>query len=250
MMTASGLRADSAATLIIRTREAASDPFVIETIRNAEALWLAGGDQAKHVAFWRGTPVEDAIHALINRGVPVGGTSSGLDVMGEHFYSAAGDTENAPPLSSTETLLDPFHPRLTLLNDFLHLPHLHHTILESHFDQQSRYGRMSASLARIGIVCPDVRGIGIDRKTALLVEPDGSARVITGHDHAFGRVSLMRFTTPPEVIEPGKPLTARGIEVMQFGRGDLIQLRSWAGTPRSSFRYVIEAGLPRLIRLP
>ena len=60
----------------------------------------------------------------------------------------------------------------------------------------------------------------------------------------------MRFMAPPEVIEPGKPLTALGIEVMQFGRGDLIDLRSWAGKPRATFRYVIEAGLPKLIRLP
>jgi hypothetical protein len=52
------------------------------------------------------------------------------------------------------------------------------------------------------------------------------------------------------VIEPGKPLTARGIDVMQFGDGDRIDLRSWTGKPRSTFRYEIEAGSPKVIRLP
>ncbi len=154
MRAANGLRADSAATLIVRTRQAAFDPFVIQTIRNAEALWLAGGDQAKHFAFWHGTPVADAIHELVERGVPVGGTSSGLAVMGEYIYSAEADAEDELPLTSTVTLRDPFHPRLTLRKDFLHLPDLHRTILEPHFDQESRYGRMAASLARIGLECP------------------------------------------------------------------------------------------------
>jgi cyanophycinase-like exopeptidase len=82
MRTPGGLKADSVATLIIPSREAAFDPFVIETIRNAEALWIAGGDQAHYVIHWKGTPVIDAIHAVIARGAPVGGTSSGLAVMG------------------------------------------------------------------------------------------------------------------------------------------------------------------------
>ena len=158
MRTANGLRANSAATLIVRTREAAFDPFVARTIRNAEALWLAGGDQAKHYGFWHGTPVEDAIHELIERGVPVGGTSAGLAVMGEYLYSAEADARGEPSLTSTATLRDPFHPRLTLRRDFLDLPDLRRTILEPHFDQESRYGRMAASLARIGLECPGARG--------------------------------------------------------------------------------------------
>jgi cyanophycinase len=35
---------DSAATIIIKNRAAASDPFVVDKIRNAEALFIAGGD--------------------------------------------------------------------------------------------------------------------------------------------------------------------------------------------------------------
>jgi cyanophycinase-like exopeptidase len=73
---------DSAETIIIKNRAAASDPFVVNQIRNAEALFIAGGDQSNYVDYWKGTPVEDAIHYLVTRNVPIGGTSAGLAVMG------------------------------------------------------------------------------------------------------------------------------------------------------------------------
>src|SRR5499425_472188 len=56
---------NSVATLIIPNRTAASDPFVISTIQNAEALWIAGGNQADYINFWKGTPLEDNLNALI-----------------------------------------------------------------------------------------------------------------------------------------------------------------------------------------
>ena len=46
LTTPDGLRADSVATLIVTSRAASFDPFVVRTIRSAEALWIAGGDQA------------------------------------------------------------------------------------------------------------------------------------------------------------------------------------------------------------
>ncbi len=56
---------NSVAILIIPNRTAASDPFVISTIQNAEALWIAGGDQSNYINFWKGTPVEDQLDALL-----------------------------------------------------------------------------------------------------------------------------------------------------------------------------------------
>jgi cyanophycinase len=74
---------NSVATLIIPNRAAASDPFVSATIQNAEALWIAGGDQSNYINFWNGTPVEDHVNALISRGAPIGGTSAGMNVLTE-----------------------------------------------------------------------------------------------------------------------------------------------------------------------
>src|SRR5947208_4381426 len=58
---------NSAATLIIPNRTMASDPFVVSTILNAEAVWIAGGDQSNYINYWKGTPVADALNTLIAR---------------------------------------------------------------------------------------------------------------------------------------------------------------------------------------
>ena len=79
---------NSVATLIIPNLSAASDPFVAATIRNAEALWIAGGDQSDYINFWKGTPVQVAINDVIARGAPIGGTSAGMNVLTQFLYSA------------------------------------------------------------------------------------------------------------------------------------------------------------------
>jgi cyanophycinase-like exopeptidase len=52
---------DSVATLVIPDTTSANDPFVADKIRNAEAIFIAGGDQSDYTNFWSGTPVEAAI---------------------------------------------------------------------------------------------------------------------------------------------------------------------------------------------
>jgi cyanophycinase-like exopeptidase len=245
-----GMRADSVATLIVTSRAAAFDPFVARTIRSAEALWIAGGDQAMHYARWRGTPVADAIHDLVARGVPVGGTSSGLAVMGEYTYTGEGDGPGEPHLTSAQALCDPHHPRVTVRRDFLRLPFLGGVILEPHFLQESRYGRMAVFLNRIAAEgrVREARGIGIDRRTALLVEPDGSGRIITRPEHPFGKVVLFRLAAPPAILEPGRALSATHIEVEEFGRGGGVDLLRWGGTGGVSYRLSIEGGVLTTVR--
>src|SRR3954470_23148779 len=96
---------NSVATLIIPNRTAASDPFVISTIENAEALWIAGGDQSNYINFWKGTALEDTVNALIARGVPIGGTSAGMNVLSEFVYSA----QASQGVTSSQALADPFN---------------------------------------------------------------------------------------------------------------------------------------------
>src|SRR5881628_1243653 len=95
---------NSVATMIIPNRDMASDPFVISTIQNAEALWIAGGDQSNYINFWKGTPVETELNALIARGVPIGGTSAGMNVLTQFVYSALA----SQGVTSSQALADPF----------------------------------------------------------------------------------------------------------------------------------------------
>jgi cyanophycinase-like exopeptidase len=95
---------NSVSTLIIPNRAAASDPFVVSTIQSAEALWIAGGDQSDYINFWKGTPVEDSLNTLISRGVPIGGTSAGMNVLTQFLYSALA----SQGVTSSQALADPF----------------------------------------------------------------------------------------------------------------------------------------------
>ena len=65
-------RVTSVETLIIPSREAANDPFVVGRIRRAEALFIAGGDQSDYVNYWKGTRVDAAIAELSAKNTPIG----------------------------------------------------------------------------------------------------------------------------------------------------------------------------------
>ena len=61
---------------------------MLRIIGNAEALFIAGGDQSDYVNNWKGTLVEEAIHGLVDRGIPIAGTSAGTAVLGGLVYAA------------------------------------------------------------------------------------------------------------------------------------------------------------------
>jgi cyanophycinase-like exopeptidase len=225
---------DSVATLIFKNRNASFNPFVIDTIRNAEALFIAGGDQSDYVNLWKNTPVEDAINYVAAKPAPVGGTSAGMAIMGEFVYSAMSNSS----LTSAEGLSDPFHRDLTLDRDFLALPKLEGKITDQHLQERDRMGRTVAFLARLvrdGWTA-EAFAVAADRETALHVDPsDGSAEVFTTPDHPTPFVYFLRTPGPPEVCEPGVPLTYRNISVYRVGPGGKFDLDRWRGSGGISY---------------
>jgi cyanophycinase len=226
---------DSVETLIIKSRKAAGEPFVIERIRNAEALFIAGGDQANYLNFWKATPVAEAIQSLIDRQVPVGGTSAGLAVLGEFLFPAYFDTIN-----SKEALENPFHPRLVLEKQFLKLPWLRGLITDSHFVERDRMGRLLAFMARLredGWL-KEAKAIAIDRETAVLVESDGRA-TLAGKNAAY----FLRVEHRPEVCARDLPLTYRNLSVYKISAGASFNLAEWRGTSGVAYTLSVEKGV-------
>lgn len=225
---------DSVETILTRSRAAAYDPFVIERVRRADALFLAGGDQWNYISRWKGTPIEDAIHELVKRRAPIGGSSAGLAVLGRYYFSAKYNTVRS------ETLLkNPYDKLGTIGSDFLRLPFLGGLITDSHFMARNREGRLLAWLAKIvqeGWEL-EARGIGIDEATAVLVDEDGSARVA-----GKGAAHFYRTTTEPEVCAPGKPLTIRGIEVRRLKAGGRFHLPDWKSPDGEAATIAVENG--------
>ncbi|HVA62503.1 MAG TPA: cyanophycinase [Terriglobales bacterium] len=155
---------NSVSTLILPSRAAALAPFASRAIAQASAIFIAGGDQSNYINFWRHTPVARALDAAIRRGVPLGGTSAGLAVLGEFAYSAQHDPPNGPDLTAAAALANPFHPQVVLVRGFLAIPALREVVTDTHFHNRNRLGRLLVFMARI-LQAGDaarIHGLGID----------------------------------------------------------------------------------------
>ncbi len=224
---------NSVATVVIPDREAAKDPFVEKKIRSASAIFISGGDQANYINFWQGTRVQIAMNDAIARGIPMGGTSAGLAILGEYAYSAQGDKPNDHDLDTKLAMSDPYGPRITLVQGFLNIPLLKGIITDTHFARRDRMGRLLVFLARLaepeGKPLPppgkQIRGIGVEQGVALLLEPDGHATV-TGR----GSVYLIDPQGASGVLSSHTPLSFGPFKVQKVESGHTLDLKSWTGT--------------------
>jgi cyanophycinase len=226
--------------LIIRSRKAAQDPRVSEVIRQAEVIFIAGGDQSRYVNFWKGTPVEAAMNAHVAAGKPIGGTSAGLAVLGQFDYGCLEDKPDDADLTSREVLADPYTKRVTVVRDFLKVPGMENILTDSHFAKRDRMGRSLGFLARIvqdgWSKAP--REIAIDEKSALLMEASGRAKVVGA---GLG-VYFLQVTDAPAVCKPGQALTVRNIAAYHAPTGVTFDVRSWSGDGGEAYSISVEAG--------
>src|SRR6185312_9569995 len=171
----------SVQTLIFHDRAQASDPRVLDIVRHADGIFIAGGDQANYVRFWKGTPLNALIDAHVREGKPIGGTSAGLAILGKYSYGAL----DGGSITAPEALANPLGSAVTLVDDFLHLPPLYgsRVITDSHFDTRERLGRLLAFMANLARTrhTASIVGLGIDENTALCIDEDGQARFFSGH---------------------------------------------------------------------
>ena len=240
----SGLcKANSVATLVIPDRASAQQTKVAETIRRAEVVFIAGGDQSRYVNFWKGTPVQDAINQNIAEAKPIGGTSAGLAIQGQLGYGCLKDKRDDPDLRSSDVLPDPYHERVTLVADFLKIPHLEGKITDSHFVKRDRLGRTLVFLSRLmqdGLE-KDPRDIAIDEKSAFLVEGDGRGSVVGPGKGVY----FIRPTQQPKVCAAKTPLTFEKLEVYHAPHGSHFDLDRWAGEGGNSYSLSVEKGVVR-----
>jgi cyanophycinase len=191
----------SVETLLINSRELANDAAVAETIKNAELLFIAGGDQSDYTNFWKGTKTAEAINYLLTeKKAPVGGTSAGCAILGHMYYTG----ENGS-VTSSEALANPYRNTVTLYkDDFLKANFLKNVITDQHYLTRTRQGRNMVFLARAikdwGIYA---NGISMDERSAVCMDENGNAKVIgTGKAYFLNT----QAGKAPETCEMGKPL--------------------------------------------
>ncbi len=232
---------DSVETVVFAGREAAFDPFVIEKIRHAEAVFIAGGDQSNYVRFWKDTPVEDAIHFVAAKPAPVGGTSAGMAILGEFAYSAMTPTS----LSSDAALSNPYHPDLTLERQFLRVAGMENILTDQHLIERDRIGRTLAMLARLVGDGWTAEGYAIasDRETSLHLDPlNGTATVFATADHETPYVYFLRLSHGAAVCRPDTPLTMHGVAVYRLSPGGTFNVRTWTGSGGLAYSLEVDDG--------
>ena len=198
-----GETVNSVETILLNTRDLAQNTDILRKIRNAEAIFFAGGDQANYVNFWQGTPVANALNERIRQGVVLGGTSAGCAILSQLYFAAREGS-----VTSDEALANPYDKRVDLgRNDFLTQPLLANTITDQHYAARNRQGRHLAFLARaVADWKLRPRGIGVDEKTAVCATPDGAVTVF-GQGNAY---FLQSTGAKPERCQTNQSLTWKG----------------------------------------
>lgn len=206
---------DSVETLVVSSRALADDPRVAKSLAGAEAIFLAGGDQASYLRCWRGTAVDAALAAAWKRRAVLGGTSAGLAVLGEFVFSAAGGTVTSPA-----AIADPYGARVRLAPALVPIPLLAGVVTDTHFAARDRLGRLAVFLARLVAdrTCARPFGIGIDERTALVVGPQGRAAVL-----GEGAVWVVRLARSGR-CQAGVPLEGVELEVARLRAGHTLAL--------------------------
>ena len=219
---------NSVATLIIPDKHAAMHSSVAAIIARAEAIWVAGGDQADYIRAWTETPVQRTLQALIDRGIPVGGTSAGLQILTSFVYSAEGPSG----VTSAQALANPRNHLVTLRRDFLNIPLLSNTLGDPHFLARDRMGRNIDFLCRIhdNGWSGQPRGIEVEEGTALLIEDDGLAFVVGG-----GVAYFLRTPNSSQVCSRQGPLTVRNIEVYRINAAGRFDIATWTGSGGNAY---------------
>lgn len=198
---------DSVHTLVISKASYANAAYTEQVIKNAEALWIAGGDQADYYDLWNDTKVESAIDYLVNvKHAAVGGTSAGMAILGEIDY-----IPNTLGVYSSEALSDPYHNYMKYRQiDFVNqVPYSSGIITDTHFSERDRLGRTITFMARNikdGLTTvASTKAIACDEGAAVCVDENGQAKIFGWLDYT-DYVFFLKADTTPDVCVTGTPL--------------------------------------------
>lgn len=145
--------------LNINTRDDANQEDYCQKIKRARCVFMTGGDQLRLTSILGGTAACRELKNLYENGGIIMGTSAGASVMSSTMIVKGEDNEPAKKCTLKMA------PGLGLVSG---------VIIDQHFDQRGRFGRLLCGVAEN----PDVLGIGIDENTAIKLCPDMHFEVI------------------------------------------------------------------------
>lgn len=241
---------NSMRTISFNSKSASYDQTLLSYISNAEAIFIAGGDQYTYIQQWVDTPVQTTLQSKIST-VTIGGTSAGCMVLGNWVYTG-GDT--ALSLTSQEAMMNPYNPDIDIVPRFLDIPFLETVLLDTHFGKfassaflslyslpfiffssccsvtRNRMGRTLTFTARVlgSTPKPPVeRGIGVDEETALLLNYSTGMATTVG----IGTAYICNSSQVAEICKPYYPLTYLNVTCIRLNATsrDEYSLKTWSG---------------------
>ncbi len=133
----------------------------LDSLRNAQLIYLTGGDQRRFMNLVEDTEVPDAIRSAYDNGTTIAGTSAGAALMSRKMIT--GDEFKHPEYTGNFRTIE--GDNMEIIPGLGLLPN---AIVDQHFVYRMRMNR----LMTVVIEHPEQTGIGIDESTAIIVNGD------------------------------------------------------------------------------
>lgn len=191
--------------LQIRNRIHAGNAEYIKAIEQADCIMFGGGDQSKIVAAMGDTRMHKLIlDKYANSNFVIAGTSAGAMCMSSEMIAGG---------SSTDALTK---GSVRLAKGMSFLPE---TIIDSHFIQRARFGRLAEAVAAF----PNLIGIGLAEDTGVIIKEGTHLKVIgSGMVILFDGDNLTHNNYP--ILKMGTPMSMTNLKVHILANGDRYDL--------------------------
>lgn len=209
------LGAASASLLEIPNRYRADAPEIYGAIESADGLVLPDGQLWRMITTWRGTRTESAIRDHVGAGRVLAGIGNGAMLIGGIIPDRSMGT-----LLASDAVRAAASSPVTFTEDFLQF--LPGVMMEGAFLREGRLPPLLLEMAVWQARHPTepMLGLGIDERTALLLDSDQTAIVL-----GEGAVSLVRPTASSEIrLDPRLPPVFTHLAMDLFTEGFVVDL--------------------------
>lgn len=153
-----------------RTKQEADSPAFVAPLKTARGVFIPGGRQWRLADAYLGTRTERELRKVLDRGGVIAGSSAGATIQGSYLVRGA--------VEGNTIMMSPGHER--------GFAYLRSVAVDQHIIARHREG----DLAQVVKAHPQLLGIGIDERTAIVVHGDrfevigpSKVAITDGKDH-------------------------------------------------------------------
>ncbi len=197
--------------LHFENREDGERPEMLQALEGADGVFLTGGNQLRLTTHLGGTAFAKALRRANAAGVHVAGTSAGAAFLSAHMiaFGAEGPTPRGEKVTLT--------PGLGLI---------HSVIVDQHFRQRDRLGRLLTALA----YNPFAVGIGLDEDTAAFIGHDYQVEVMGSGGVTVVDASKLKYSSMASA-RAGEPVCMIGVKIHILIEGATFHIKTKRAEP-------------------